>query len=150
MPLTLADIPQQERSFRDDALLYLISRYEGAAESLHERQFEAFRAFASIWLDALDWRTEDGIRRYLELGAPQRLERIERFRRQTESWDITLEFPVQPTRQAEEERTQWRRDYERAKKKLRRERDQERWDAVREMLENEQRLRTMPSWLRYS
>ena len=150
MPTGVMDIPEQERAFREEVLLYLVARHEAAADSLQERQLEAFQSFASLWLEALDWRTEDGIRRYLELGETQRLERMTRFRRQAESWDVTLEFPVEPTRRQDEERAKWRRDYERTKKKLRADRDQQRWDAVKEMLENESRLRTMPSWLRDS
>ncbi len=144
------DIPEHEQAFREDALAYLVSRYDRAADSLQDRQFEAFRDFTALWLEAFDWRTPDGIARYLQLPPEQRLERLDRFRRQAESWDITIEFPVQPDGAEERERTRWRRDYDRAKKKLRREQDQAGWERVRELLEAEHRLRTMPAYLRES
>ena len=104
-----------------------------------------------LWLETLDWRTEDGICRYLEIAPSGRQERIERFRRQAQSWDVTLEFPVETNRAEDEERANWHRQHERAKKRRqRREEDDARWQAVREMLEAEQRMRTMPSWLRES
>ena len=150
MTPTQSDIPVREQAFRQEALLYLVSRYERAVESLRERQFEAFRSFVGMWLDLLDWRGEAGLRRYLELAEPQRVERIERFRRQAQSWDVTLEFPDQPGRAEQAESTKWRQEHERAKKRLRRQQDEARWQAVRDMLEAEQRMRTMPSWLRDS
>lgn len=147
---TQADIPTREQAFRREALSYLVSRYERAAEALGERQFEAFRSFVGMWLELLDWRSEAGLRRYLELAETQRFERIERFRRQAQSWDVTLEFPDQPGRAEHAESTKWRQEHERAKKRLRRQQDEARWQAVRDMLEAEQRMRTMPSWLRES
>ena len=148
---TLTDIPVPERGFREEALLYLVSRYDRAADSLAERQLDAFRSFVGLWLETLDWRTEDGIRHYLEIAEPQREERIERFRRQSQSWDVTLEFPFETNRAEEEERERWHRQHERAKKRRQqRVEDDARWQAVREMLEAEQRMRTMPSWLRAS
>src|SRR5688500_14505346 len=98
------EITEQEHAFREEALAYLVSRYERASELLSERQFGAFRDFVGLWLEALDWRTEDGVRRYLMLAPSQRLERFERFRRQAESWDVTLEFPVRPQDPQEEEK----------------------------------------------
>jgi hypothetical protein len=148
---SLVDIPASERAFRDEALLYFVSRHDRATASLAERQLDAFRSFVGLWLETLDWRTGDGIGRYLEIAEPQRLERIERFRRQAASWDVTLEFPVETNRAENEERERWHRQHERAKKRRqRREEDEAKWQAVREMLDAEQRLRTMPSWLRES
>ena len=148
---TLTEIPPAERAFREEVLLYLVSRHDRATDSLAERQLDAFRSFVGLWLETLDWRTEDGIGRYLEIARPQREERIERFRRQAQSWDVTLEFPVETNRAADEEKARWHRQHERAKKRRQRaEEDEARWQAVREMLEGEQRMRTMPSWLRES
>lgn len=148
--MPIDDIPEREHAFREDALAYLVTRYERASQALQDRQFDAFRDFVSLWLEAFDWRTEEGVRRYLQLPEPQRLERLERFRRQAESWDVTLEFPVAETDRKEEERARKRREYDRTRKRLRREADAAGWDNVRELLEAEHRLRAMPSWLRDS
>lgn len=148
--MSLDEIPEKEHAFREDALAYLVSRYERASQSLQDRQFDAFRDFVALWLELFDWRTEDGVRRYLQIPEAQRQERMERFRRQAESWDVTLEFPVEASSAAEEERRHWKRDYDRTKKRLRREADQAGWEQVREMLEAEHRLRAMPTWLRGS
>lgn len=142
------DIPEAEHAAREDALAYLVSRYERASSALQDRQFDAFRDFVALWLDTFDWRTEAGIQRYLQLAEPQRLERLERFRRQAASWDVTLEFPVEPERRAEEERARRKREYDRTKERLRREQDAAGWDKVRELLEAEHRLRSMPTWMR--
>lgn len=144
------EIPEKEHAFREDALAYLVSRYDGASQSLQDRQFEAFRDFVALWLEAFDWRTEEGVQRWLQIPEPQRLERLERFRRQAESWDVTLEFPVEATARLDEERQRLKREHERTKKRLRREADAAGWENVREMLEAEHRLRAMPTWLRES
>ena len=148
--MPIDEIPEKEHAFREDALAYLVTRYERASQSLQDRQFDAFRDFVALWLEAFDWRTEEGVRRYLQLPEPQRLERLERFRRQAESWDVTLEFPVDQADRKEEERARKRREYDRTKKRLRREADAAGWDNVREMLDAEHRLRAMPTWLRDS
>ena len=116
---------------------------------LCEREVRVREDEVGIWLETLDWRTEEGVLRYVQLTEPQRLERIERFRRQAASWDVTIEFPVDGTR-TDPESTRWKREYDRTKKRLRREADQAGWEHVREMLESEHRLRAMPTWLRES
>src|SRR5688572_5822564 len=105
------EITEQEHAFREEALSYLVSRYERASEILSERQFDAFRDFVGLWLETLDWRTEDSRKRYLALAPSQRLDRFERFRRQAESWDVTLEFPVRAQDPQDEEKAKWRRDF---------------------------------------
>ena len=144
------DIPEQEHEFREEALTYLVSRYERASLALEDRQFDAFRDFVQLWLEAFDWRTPDGVARWLQIPHAQRVERMERFRRQAESWDVTLELNGDESRREDAERAQWRRDYDRTKKRLRREAAQAGWEQVRATLEAEHRLRAMPSWLRES
>jgi hypothetical protein len=144
------EIPEQEHAFREEALAYLVSRYERAGELLTERQFNAFRDFVALWLDALDWRTDDGVRRYLQLAPSQRIERFERFKRQADSWDVTLEFPVRPDERQDEEKARWKREHEKTKKRLKRKAEAAHWEQVRQMLEAEHRMRTMPAWLRES
>ena len=146
----LVEITDQEHAFREEALSYLVSRYQRASDSLSERQLAAFRDFVGLWLDALDWRTDEGVRRYLMLAPSQRIERFERFRRQAESWDVTLEFPVRPEERQEEEKAKWRKEFERTKKRLKRKAESDHWEKVRQMLEAEHRMRSMPSWLRES
>lgn len=148
--MSLDAIPDREHEAREEALAYLVSRHGRAATTLQDRQFDAFRDFVSLWLETFDWRTEDGIRRYLQLAEPQRLERLERFRRQAASWDVTLEFPVESEDRAEEERARRQREHVRTKQKLRQEQDAAGWERVRELLEAESRLRTMPVWMRES
>ena len=150
-PVSSPAIPDAERAFRAEALQYLVTRYERAASSLGERQLDAFRSFVGLWLDTLDWRTPEGVRRYLELGASSRAERMERFWRQAQSWDVTLEFSGEDGGRAEqEERARKKREEDRARRRRKREQDEARWEAVREMLEAEQRMRIMPTWLRDS
>jgi hypothetical protein len=143
-------IPDDELAFREEALCWLVSRHVRAVQALKGRQFEAFRDFVDLWLDAFDWRTDADVSRYLQLQQEQRRERLERFRRQAESWDVTLEFPVGDEASRGEERARWRRDYDRVKKRLKRQADAAGWESVREAIEAEHRLRAMPAALRES
>jgi hypothetical protein len=148
--MPIDEIPEAEHAFREEALAYLVSRYERASQALQDRQYDAFRDFVALWLEAVDWRTEEGVRRWLQIPEPQRAERMERFRRQAASWDVSLEFHHQDDRRAEEERARKKREQERTKRRLREEQDAAAWEQVREMLESEHRQRAMPSWLRGS
>ena len=79
----------------------------------------------------------------------QRRARFERFRRQADSWDVTLEFPVDRDERRRDERQRWRREFadRRARVRRRAEREADHWEAVRRLLESEHRRRRVPTGL---
>jgi DnaJ-domain-containing protein 1 len=145
------DIPDLDQVWREDALVYLTTRYERAFQVLRDPQWDTFRGFVDTWLDSFDWRTPERLARYLALSEEQRRQRFERFLVQADSWDVTLQHPVEerPSAAAQERRA-WHAAYERSKaaSEQRLREAAEAWQRVREYLENEQRLRHMPEGLR--
>ena len=101
--------PDEDRAARQEVLGFLASRYEAASLLLQDSQWESFRSFTELWLDTYDWRSRDRLEDYLRLEPAQRRDRFERFQRQAESWDTTLEFPVDRDERMAAERQAWRR-----------------------------------------
>ena len=148
-------LPELDQSWRDEVMTYLVSRYERAALSLRDTQWESFRDFVQIWLDTFDWRTPEGLARYLALPEGQRRDRFARFQRQASSWDVTLQFPIESKSREQREaeaRTRRREEHQRARERLEKRAAQtrSRWDAIRSMLEAENALRHLPDHLRES
>lgn len=145
-------IPAEDRRFREEVLAYLSSRYARASHGLRESQWESFREFVDLWLDMFDWRTDRAVADYLALPEEQRRERYERFRRQADSWDVTLEFPLEAEESATERRARWREEFaaERRRVESRQAAGAARWEEVRRLLESEHALRRLPDSLRES
>ena len=149
MASTTPQAPEQDRAARQEVLAFLASRYEAASLLLQDSQWESFRSFTELWLDTYDWRSEEQLEAYLCLELEQRQSRFERFLRQAESWDTTLEFPVDKDERMAAERQAWRRDF--AEKKLRikarAEREASHWESVRRLLQAEHARRRVPTGL---
>jgi hypothetical protein len=141
--------PDEDRAARQEVLGFLASRYEAASLLLQDSQWESFRSFTELWLDTYDWRSRDRLEDYLRLEPAQRRDRFERFQRQAESWDTTLEFPVDRDERMAAERQAWRRDFadKRKKMKERAEREASHWESVRRLLEAEHARRRVPTSL---
>ena len=141
--------PEGDRAARQEVLSFLVSRYEAASLLLQGTQWEAFRSFTELWLDTYDWRSEERLEEYLRLEPEQRRGRFERFERQAESWDTTLEFPVDREERLAAERQTWRREFadKRRRMKQRAEREASHWESVRRLLEAEHARRRVPTGL---
>ena len=141
--------PEGDRAARQEVLAFLASRYEAASLLLQDQQWESFRSFVELWLDTYDWRDEDRLEAYLRLEEDQRHSRHERFRRQAESWDTTLEFPVDREERRSAERQAWRQGFaaKRARMRERAEREASHWEGVRRLLEAEHSRRRVPTTL---
>jgi hypothetical protein len=142
-------VPDEDRAARQEVLGFLASRYEAASLLLQDTQWESFRAFAELWLDTYDWRDDERLSAYLSLDPEQRSSRFDRFRRQADSWDTTLEFPVDRDERLAAERQAWRRDFAEKRRRMseRAEREASHWDSVRRLLEAEHARRRVPTGL---
>lgn len=149
MGASAAQPPEPDRAARQEVLAFLASRYEAASLLLQDSQWESFRSFTELWLDTYDWRTEDRLEDYLRLDPEQREARFERFQRQAESWDTTLEFPVDRDERLAAERQAWRQDFAEKRKRIkeRAEREASHWESVRRLLEAEHARRRVPTGL---
>ncbi|MEM7248969.1 MAG: J domain-containing protein [Acidobacteriota bacterium] len=147
--MTTAVIAEEERAWRREVLSFLASRYSRASRRLRDQQWESFRSFAQLWLETYAWREEDGEKAYLGLSEEQRRSRFERFRKQAESWDVTLEFPVDENERRGGERAKWRREFadQRQRMQEREEREASHWEAVGKVLEGQQAHRRVPAHL---
>lgn len=147
--------PEADQAWRDEVMTYLVARYERAAVTLRDTQWESFRDFVQIWLDTFDWRTPEGFARYLALPDEQRRDRFARFQRQAASWDVTLQFPIDAKSREQreaEERARRRDEHQKARERFekRAEQTRSRWESIRNMLEAEHALRHLPDHLRES
>ena len=111
MAPTEARAPEEDRAARQEVLAFLASRYEAASLLLQDSQWESFRSFTELWLDTYDWRSAERLEEYLLLETDLRRARFDRFRRQAESWDTTLAFPVDREERVAAERLAWRREF---------------------------------------
>lgn len=143
-------VPTEDRAFRWEAAAWLASRYAQASRDLRDAQWSSFRDFADLWSEQLDWDRDGGLDEYLGLPADARRDRAERFRRQAQSWDVTLRFPQDDAASESARRAEWRARFARQRRRAesRAASSEARWERVRRLLDEEAERRGVPDALR--
>lgn len=128
-----------------------------AESSFDERRLESFRQFCTLWLELYDWRDPGKLQDYLLLTRTERKTRFRRFRRECDSWDVSLRFsgplPPPPPSAEEERRRRAEADRRERERRTREAREQEErarrfQDRLRDEMRNRERGRRVPFALR--